>query len=104
MTEPLLISRQRTLLHELLERGAERVTTEPEIERAYRTRRTAAQREHDEAYQEAVVRFASAKEAADAHIQESRAAITALYDSENKAAEREVGAARTRILSRYEDD
>jgi DNA segregation ATPase FtsK/SpoIIIE, S-DNA-T family len=103
MTEPLLISRQRTLLRELLERGAERLEAGPEIERAARGRKAAAQRQFDEAYQAAIIRFASEKEAADVSVKETREAITARYEAEAKSAEREVGAARTRILSRYED-
>jgi hypothetical protein len=100
--EPPLIARQRTALRELARLGAEHVRTGPEIERSYRARTEAADREFEQDYQTAIVRFASSKEAADIAYQERREAVQARADDERSAAEAEVNATRRRALAVYE--
>jgi S-DNA-T family DNA segregation ATPase FtsK/SpoIIIE len=102
--EPALVGRQRTALRSLRRLAGERTTTGPEIERAYRARVEAAEREYEEDFQTAIVRFASAKEAADNACRERREEVEARYAEEKRAAEEEVDAGRRRVLAVYERD
>src|SRR5262249_10567164 len=100
--EPPLIARQRTTLRELARLGADHVRAGPEIERSYQTRTAAADREFEEDYQTAIVRFASTKEAADVASAEKCDAIRARADEEKLAAEDELDSGRRRALAAYE--
>jgi hypothetical protein len=102
--EPPLVARQRTALRALRRLAAERTTTGPEIERSHQARTQAAEREFEEDYQTAIVRFASDKEAADRAFAERREAAVVRADAEQVAAEAELDAGRRRTLAVYQRD
>src|SRR6266511_2590012 len=99
MTEPVLTSRQRTLLRELALLRAEQTGTAPNIEHSYQTRKDAAETEFEEAYQSVIIRFASEKEALDHELRETAAAVQQRYQAERAAMTREAGAARQKTLA-----
>jgi S-DNA-T family DNA segregation ATPase FtsK/SpoIIIE len=104
MTEPSLISRERTLLRELALLVSRRAAAEPELERNHRSRKSAEALEFEEAYQSTIVRFASDKEAADAQLQETRETGQARYEAERDATEQEHADSVRKYTARYNRD
>jgi S-DNA-T family DNA segregation ATPase FtsK/SpoIIIE len=104
MTEPSLISRQRTLLRELALLVSRRAAAAPELERTHRSRKSAEALEFEEAYQSTIVRFAADKEAADGQAQESRETSTAHFVAERDTAEQEHADAVRKYTARYQRD
>jgi hypothetical protein len=104
MTEPSLISRQRTLLRELTLLVSRRVAAEPELERNHRSRKSAEALEFEEAYQTSIVRFASDKETADREFQEARESSKSRYETEKAAILQEHEDAARKYSARYQRD
>jgi hypothetical protein len=100
--EPPLVARQRGALRQLRRLASERTTTGPEIERGAKARIETAEREYEEDFQTAIVRFASDKEAADHAYRERVTAVHARFEEEQAAAEEGLTAGRRRALAVYE--
>jgi hypothetical protein len=104
MTEPLLIQRQRTLLHDLVRLVAERSDTEPEIERSFKARTEAAEREFQEARQAVVARQAADKEAAERDYNATRARLSTQFETDRRNTQQEISATRRNVSREYSAD
>ncbi len=101
MTEPFLIERQRSLLGDLAGLVAERAAGEPEIERNFKARMEAAEREFQEARQRVVGRQAADQAAADKDFSETRARLTTELDAEHRFIEQDLADNRRRVAQEY---
>src|SRR5439155_9866691 len=104
MTEPALVARQRTVLHDLAQLVGERARVEPTIEAEARTRATAAEQEYEASFQAIIARFALEKETADREYQEAKLRIAERFGLEQAAANKEFSETRTRGSARYLHD
>ena len=76
MTEPTLISRQRTILHDLYRVIAERAETEPRIEQEFKARTEAGEKWFQESCQQVITRFETDKQASQQEFEETEARVT----------------------------
>src|SRR4051812_36522786 len=104
MTEPFLLARQRTALHELQRLIADRAGTSPQIERDYQRRNQAAEKEFQEACQKVISRFEVEKETAQTEFQETQDRVGNRFQTERAAQDREWEEARLRINNFYEKE
>jgi DNA segregation ATPase FtsK/SpoIIIE, S-DNA-T family len=102
MTEPSLVDRQRTLLHDLAHLAAERSQAEPVIEQEFRSCMAAENRTFEQSEKEVIVRFAYEKEQADREIREAREKIQARFEAEQTEAARELNVVRLRLTEEGE--
>lgn len=101
MTEADLIARQRTLLLDLVQLGAERDHAEAEIEANFKSRNEAAEREFQELNPKIQSRYQAEKEAAEREYQQALQRSKGRFDAEQLAARREIYETRQRLDEQY---
>ena len=104
MTEPLLISRQRTILTDLIQLLTERARQEPEIERGFQGRNAATERDFETDYQATIAQFAQEKETAEKQYREACQRTNARFQVERLGVENEYAEASEAIEQRYTSD
>ncbi len=104
MTEPLLIQRQRTLLHGLTRLADERARAEQDLTAAFRSRKEAAEKQVQEDLQSLASRFEAERAATEQEFSQVRETIAAHFEAESKAAKIELADTRLRITEAYDAD
>jgi hypothetical protein len=104
MTEPLLISRQRTLLRDLYAVLAERAQREPQVNQDFQAGNAAAEKEFQESTHRVITRFESEKDSSQREFQETEARVTKRFEAERAAQDKERDEAKKRINTRSETD
>jgi S-DNA-T family DNA segregation ATPase FtsK/SpoIIIE len=102
--EPLLISRQRVILRDLLELIAERSQAELRIDKEFQIRKESAHRQFDSTFQDVVVTFASRKETVEQEFKDARRQITSRHESDRALADKNLTDSRARILEEFQTD
>ncbi len=104
MTEPLLIQRQRTVFHNVLQLAEERARTEQEAVANFRSRKEAAEKTVQEDLQSLCARFEADRTALEQEFAQVRDHIAAHFETESKAAKIELAETRLRITETYDAD
>jgi hypothetical protein len=104
MTEPLLISRQRTALQELHNLIADRARIEPRIDVDYKARNEAAEKEFQQGSHQVISRFETEKESSQKEFEESQSTTAKRFAAERAAQDKELADSRQKIAAQYEAD
>ncbi len=103
MSEPLLLSRERAALHDLLATLKARARTEPAVAEQLEGRTDTVERAFEQAMQGVIRRFEAEKDAAQKDFEEKHARITARGKAESEAQDNELEETRRRVTLAYED-
>jgi energy-coupling factor transporter ATP-binding protein EcfA2 len=104
MTEPLLIQRQRTVLHELVRLAAARAAAEEESKTTFRTRNETAEITLQAELARLAERFQAEKEATEREYEAVRTALADAFKNETKTAKNELSDTRLQITEQYDHD
>ena len=104
MNEPLLVSRQRSLLRDLAQRAAARAKDEKLLGQSAPHARAQAESAWETGRQTAATRLKIEQAAAERETEEQRAAIQAAYDEEQTAAQEEFTEDRDDLTHRCEEE
>jgi hypothetical protein len=104
MTEPSLIHRQRTLLHDLYHLVAERTQLEPGVEASFQTRQETTEQEFEQARSRILSRCEAEKSSAEREFQQSRSRLTTDFEEEYTAVNTEYAEKRQQINEQYQTD
>src|SRR3712207_6810937 len=99
MTDSPLVQRQRALLRDLVRLAAERAKAEQEAEADLLARTRGAERQLQQARQDARAVYEGEQEALKQDYEKERQDVLARFDQERKTAEREFSAARRRLAT-----
>src|SRR5262249_19067732 len=97
MSEPQLIQRERTNLHELVTLAAARAGAEQEIVSRFRTQQAESESRLQEALQQIAARFQAEKAATENEFAILQQSIAASYEAETQAAKVELAESRHRL-------
>jgi hypothetical protein len=104
MTEPSLISRQRSLLRDLMQRAAERARVEPAIAATFQEQEDTIEIEFAEGREAVSRRLTREQEENERQIEQAHISIEARYKVEQDSAHRAYAQSRGQILEREERD
>jgi DNA segregation ATPase FtsK/SpoIIIE, S-DNA-T family len=104
MNEPLLVTRERTLLRDLIQRAAARARDEKLLGQTAPHAKAQAESAAEAARKEAETWLQSEQAAIEQETEESRAAIQARYDREQAAAEAEFDTSQEEMNNRFEEE
>jgi hypothetical protein len=104
MPEPVLISRQRELLRDLIQRAAKRAETEPTIPAALQEQTENIESEFTAGRESVSSRLAREQEENDRQMEQAHARIEARYKAEQENAQREYTIARGKVLEREQEE
>jgi hypothetical protein len=102
MTEPQLISRQRTALKDLYELISDRAGRGPRLDQEFRARNDAAEKEFQEACQKVINRFESEKEASQSEFQGKQDRIGKRFADERTAQDEELRRTSQQVNAHFE--
>jgi DNA segregation ATPase FtsK/SpoIIIE, S-DNA-T family len=103
MTEPLLISRQRTALHELYQAVEDRARTEPIVEMNFKARNEATEKTFQETTLRLITRFEAEKNAAQKEFEETQQRVALRFQQEKTAQDKEIQDTRKRLTRQAEE-
>src|SRR5262245_30624456 len=104
MPEPVLISRQRELLRDLIKRAAERAQIEPTIPVELQEQTDTIENEFTEGREAVSRRLVREQEENDRQMEQGHVRIEARYKAEQESAQREQTIARGKVLEREQSE
>jgi hypothetical protein len=104
MTEPLLLSRQRTALHDLYQAANLRARLEPQVEHDFQARQEAIEKEFQESCGKVIQRFESEKEGSQQEFEQTQKNAAQQFEAERTAQDTEWQDAQQRITAQSEAD
>jgi len=104
MNEPSLITRQRALLHDLIQRAAERASAEPAIETAYQEQVDSVENDFTDGREAVSRRLAREQEENERDVEQVRVRVEAAFKVEQDTANREFIISRGKIMEREQEE